>query len=585
MNCKHEHNHNCCSCCNTEFDNIRGFRDRQSSAGFAGRHKGDLVALSAGIILFIVGLVLEHMTNLWLLTLAICIAAYLILGHRVLRNAALNLGHGNMFDENFLMSIATLAAFAIGDFPEAVGVMLFYRTGELFEDISVERSRETIAKAVDMRPETVNFISRNNGDNRDADYIKVIPAGDARIGDILQINPGERIPLDGVVVRGRGQIDTSPVTGEPVPVIVKEGADVISGCINYRGSMQIRVTAPLEESMVTRILNSVESAAATKPEIEKFITKFARIYTPIVVALAVLVATVPPLIQLASGGVMYGTWHHWILTAVTFLVISCPCAMVISVPLAFFLGIGAASKKGILFKSGLAVEGLRKIKIIALDKTGTITRGIVEDPGLLEIEASEDCDKDSQNSEKAFTKKKVYEDVPKADAASGIAGIKALGLKTAMLTGDRHERAQAIAKEVGIHRELIRSQLMPDEKLNALQKLREEHGEIMFVGDGINDAPVLAGADVGAAMGAGADAAIEAADVVFMNSNVEAIPQAIGIARRTGMIAKQNIVLALAVKVLVLILGFAGLANIWLAIFADTGVLVLCILNSLRVLK
>ncbi len=296
-------------------------------------------------------------------------------------------------------------------------------------------------------------------------------------------------------------------------------------------------------------------------------------------------ATIPPLIQLASGAAVAGVWYHWILTAVTFLVISCPCAMVISVPLAFFLGIGSASKKGILFKSGFAVEGLRKIKIVELDKTGTITRGIVEDTGLLDVEDSDDSAKPSESFKEAFAKKKVYEDEPKADAARGIAEIRALGLKAAMLTGDRNERAQSIAREVGIDSNLVRSRLQPDEKLGILQNLRKEYGEIMFVGDGINDAPVLAAADVGAAMGAGADAAVEATDVVFMNSNVEAIPQAIEIARRTGMIAKQNIVLALAVKVLVLIFGFAGLANIWLAIFADTGVLVLCILNSLRLLK
>lgn len=593
--CDHEHEdeHQGCSCCSTEFDDIRGIRNKQVQqadylygiAGFRARYKKDLIVLSIGVILFIASLILEHTIDLWPVTLMVCIAAYLILGHSVLKNAVSNLGHGNIFDENFLMSIATLAAFAIGDFPEAVGVMMFYQIGELFEGISVERSRETIAKAVDMRPETVNLISYDGENHRKRDQIRVIPAGDAKVGDILQINPGERIPLDGVVVSGSGQIDTSPVTGEPVPVVVKKGDDIISGCINRRGQMQICVTAQLEESMVSRILNSVEKAAGTKPEIEKFITKFARIYTPIVVVLAVLVAIVPPLIQLAGGGSMSGVWYQWILTAVTFLVISCPCAMVISVPLAFFLGIGAASRKGILFKSGLAVEGLRKIKIIALDKTGTITHGIVEDSGLLEIEDSDDSAKTSESFEEAFAKKKVSEDEPKADAAGGIAGIKSLGLKAAMLTGDRHERAQAIATEVGLDDNFIRSQLLPDEKLDTLQKLREEHGEIMFVGDGINDAPVLAGADVGAAMGAGADAAIEAADVVFMNSNVGAIPEAIAIARRTGMIAKQNIVLALAIKVLVLILGFAGLANIWFAIFADTGVCMLCIFNSLKLLK
>ncbi|MCQ2546430.1 MAG: HAD-IC family P-type ATPase [Clostridia bacterium] len=538
--------------------------DHKHHHGAVGR--ADIICLIAGAVLFVAALIMEHVANSTanMLVLPVCIIAYLLLGREVLLASAKNIARGEVFDENFLMAVATLAAFGIGDYLEAVGVMLFFNIGELFEHISVDRSRERIAEAVDMRPETVNVIH--------GDHTHETPAEEVKTGTLIMISPGERIPLDGEVTCGEGIIDTSPVTGEPTPVHAKAGMKLLSGCINQRGQFTLKVTAPLEESMVSRILESVENAAAGKPEIEKFITKFARIYTPIVVGLAVLVAIIPPLL-------LGGLWKHWILTAVTFLVISCPCAMVISVPLAFFLGVGAASKAGILVKSGQALEALRKIKIVALDKTGTLTKGIVEDAGLLDVDGGE------ENFEAAFAKKTVSSDKLKDDAKAGIAQLKSLGIDAAMLTGDRRERAVEIAGEAGISAENVRSELLPDEKLSALQQLREEHGEIMFVGDGINDAPVLAGADVGAAMGSGADAAIESADIVFMNSNVSAISQAIRIAGRTGGIAKQNIVLALAIKILILVLGFLGFANIWLAVFADTGVAMLCILNSLRLLK
>ncbi|MCF0143837.1 MAG: HAD-IC family P-type ATPase, partial [Firmicutes bacterium] len=396
-------------------------------------------------------------------------------------------------------------------------------------------------------------------------HIHVVPAEDIKIGDILVINPGDRIPLDGEVFSGEGIIDTSPVTGEPTPVHAKAGDKLISGSINQRGKFNMKVTAPLAESMVSKILNAVENASENKPEIEKFITKFARVYTPIVCVLALLVAILPPM-------VMGAAWKYWIVTAITFLVISCPCAMVISVPLAYFLGVGTASKSGILVKSGQALEALRKIKIVAMDKTGTITKGVVENTGILYVEGTAATDK-----------KTVILDELKDDAKSGIAAIKKLNMKTAMLTGDKAERAGQIAADAGIDE--IKSELLPDDKLTALWELRKEHGEIMYVGDGINDAPVLAGADVSAAMGSGADAAIDSADIVFMNSNVGAIPEIIKIANKTGKIAKQNIALALIIKILVIILGAIGFANIWFAVFADTGVAMLCILNSLRLLK
>ena len=323
-------------------------------------HKADLISIIAGAALFAAGMIAEHaMSAGTSVLLPIFLVGYLVLGWEVLWTSAKNISKGQVFDENFLMSVATIAAFCIGDFAEGMGVMLFYKIGELFEDIAVDRSRSQIMDAVDMRPETVNRI---HGDD-----IENIPAEDAQIGDILQVRPGDRIPLDGIVTEGESRIDTSPVTGEPVPVTATAGTEVISGCVNEQGLLKIKVTKPLSESMVTRILDSVENAAAGKPKIDKFITKFAKIYTPIVVILAVLTAIIPSLIT--------GDWGEWITTAITFLVISCPCALVISVPLAFFAGIGAGSKLGILFKGGISIEALKNVKAIIMDKTGTITKG------------------------------------------------------------------------------------------------------------------------------------------------------------------------------------------------------------------
>ncbi len=557
--CDHDHEHGGCDCCHKDYSDLSA----REHHGFMEEHRKDFICMISGAVLFCVALVLEHTIGAYVLP--VCIAAYIILGHEVLIRSARNISHGEIFDENFLMSIATLAAFCIGDYPEAVGVMLFYNIGEMFEDISVDRSKEQIAEAVDMRPEVVKLVHEESHDGHEHEHVHETPAEEVEVGSILRIDPGDRIPLDGIVEKGEGIIDTSPVTGEPTPVHAKAGERLLSGSINQRGQFYLKVTAPLAESMVTKILNSVENAAENKPEIEKFITKFARVYTPIVCALALLVAIVPPLVIGAS-------WKYWIVTAITFLVISCPCALVISVPLAYFLGVGAASRAGILVKSGKALEALRKIRIVALDKTGTLTKGIVENTDLLDV-----------NGDVSTDKKTVAFDELKDDAASGIRAIKNMGLITAMLTGDKKDRAEAIAAEAGVDE--VKSELLPDEKLTALNELREKHGEIMFVGDGINDAPVLAGADVGAAMGSGADAAIESADIVFMNSNVGAISQIMTIARRTGSVARQNIVLALAVKAIVILLGLIGFANIWLAIFADTGVAMLCVINTLKLLR
>ena len=545
------------------------------------------------------------------------------------------------------MSIATIGAFGIGEYAEAVGVMLFYRIGELFEEKAVERSRSQIMDVIDMRPEVVNLVNEH-GD------VSVIDAEEAEIGDILLVRPGDRIPLDGVITDGETMIDTSPVTGEPVPISGFEGTEVTSGCLNTSGVIKIRVEKVLEESMVTRIMDSVENAAASKPKMDRFITRFSRVYTPFVVFMALATAIIPSIIT--------GNWTHWVYTALTFLVISCPCALVLSVPLAFFSGIGAGSKIGILFKGGAALETLKDITSVVMDKTGTITKGNfkVQDVvtfgdvtrnELLSLAAS--CEESSTHpiaksimeaakeenisyktaesakeiaghgsvikldgSEVLAGNKKlmnqyhiageykettsygtevflakdgvligavVIADTLKDDAKSAIASLKAQKLHTVMLTGDSESAANAIAEETGIDE--VYSKLLPDEKLLKLQEQRTKHGAVMFVGDGINDAPVLAGADCGVAMGSGADAAIEAADVVFMTSSVEAIPQAIAIGKKASRIAWQNVVFALVVKALVMILGLLGFANMWMAVFADTGVAMLCVLNSIRALK
>ena len=609
------------------------------------KEKIDTICIIIGAILFVAGEIMEHKGFATTATLPVFVIAYLALGGVIVVKAAKNISHGQVFDENFLMSVATLAAFAINDSAEAVGVMLFYRIGELFEEKAVERSRGQIMDAVDLRPEVVNLIV--------GDDIQVIPSEEAQVGDVLLVRPGDRVPLDGVILEGSSRIDTSPITGEPVPVAVNRGDEITSGCVNTSGQLKIRVEKPLEESMVTRILDSVENAAASKPKIDRFITRFAKVYTPCVVGIAVATALIPSLVT--------GNWHYWIYTAITFLVMSCPCALVLSIPLAFFSGIGAGSKKGILFKGGLSIEGLSNLGAVVMDKTGTITEGnfqlqkVVTAGKYNENELLSMCAGCEQNSthpiansivaaakergiqfEKpssleeisghgivaempegkvlcgnrklmdkfgvtigelkeaaygsevfmavngTFAGYMLISDTIKPDAKEAIASLKKLGLHTVMLTGDSEDSAKAVGKDAGIDE--IYAKLLPEDKLNALKKVREAHGTVMFVGDGINDAPVLAGADVAAAMGSGADAAIEAADAVFMNSNVDAIPQSIAIAQNTNRIAWQNVVFALVIKIAVMILGLAGHANMWMAVFADTGVAMICVLNSIRIL-
>ena len=593
--------------------------------------------LSYGGVLFAAGLILDYF-GIGFLSLGCCVAAYILLGREVLTTAAKNLVKGHVFDENFLMSVATLGAFLIGEAPEAVGVMLFYRVGEYFEHRAVERSRSQIMAAVDLRPETVNLLVRGK--------VRVTPAERVLPGALVLIRPGDRIPLDGSVVEGESRIDTAPITGEPVPVHVTAGDPVISGCINTVGQLTIRVEKPLSESMVTRILDSVENAAASKPKIDRFITRFARIYTPVVVAAAAATAIIPSLVT--------GNWSHWVYTALTFLVMSCPCALVLSVPLAFFAGIGAGSKKGILFKGGQSMEAMGAVRAVVMDKTGTLTRGdftvrktegpeellwlcacceqnsthpiagsilaaakekglTLENPDSLEELPGKGiravvggrtilCGNERLLQEAGISFPAVQEtgtvvlaaadgeflgwlliaDSVKAGAKSAVRELKKQGFVTVMLTGDNADTARAVAEELEL--DDIHAGLLPQQKLEILQKIRRETGAVMFVGDGINDAPVLAGADVGAAMGSGTDAAIEAADVVFMTSAPEAVAQSLAIAGKTSAIAWQNVIFALAIKAAVMILGLFGYASMWLAVFADSGVAMLCVLNSIRML-
>lgn len=624
---------------------------------FLKREIGQLILLIIGAVLFI-GVEIYHEVSgeeeMGLAFILLLVVAYLILGHKVLFTAFKNILKGKVFDENFLMSIATLGAFAIQEYPEAVGVILFYRVGELFEEIAVEKSRSRIMEAVDLRPETAILVTENEP--------KTIPAEDVKVGDIILVRPGDRIPVDGSVVEGESRIDTSAMTGEPVPVTVNVGSEVVSGCVNLSGTIKIKAQKELADSMVSRILEAVEDAVAGKPKIDKFITKFSRVYTPVVVGIALFTAVIIPLI---AGQKFY----PWIYTALSFLVMSCPCALVLSVPLAFFCGIGSASQKGILFKGGVVMEALGRIKAVVFDKTGTITEGNFKvqkinpvgdmtEEELLNIATA--CEKTSTHpiaasivaahkalfdnsifadkkalavsgveeiagkGVKAVLNKKdmvlcgnrkllednniavadedrtvgtkvyvaldgsyigniVISDTIKNGAKESIEEIKKFGIRTAMLTGDTKENADEVAEQTGIDE--VHAKLLPQDKLTNLQKLRENCGGVMFVGDGINDAPVLAGADVGAAMGSGSDAAIEAADVVFLNSNLNSVAEAFKIAKRTTGIAMQNVVFALAIKAVVMILGLTGIySNMWLAVFADTGVAFLCILNSIRML-
>jgi len=595
-----------------------------------------LPEILAGAGLFAAGLVTQQLLPQIPVALILYLAGWLVLGRKVLIAAVTNLFRGRVLDENFLMSLATVGAFFIGEYPEAVGVMLFYRLGEYLEHRAVARSRSRIMEAADLRPETVHLASGEE-----------VPAESVRPGTLLVVRPGDRIPLDGRVVAGRSRIDTSSITGEPVPVSVGPGDSVTSGYVNTESLLTVRAEKALSESMVTRILNSVENAAAGKPKIDRFITRFSRVYTPVVVAVALAVAVVPPL--------MGEDWHYWTYTALSFLVMSCPCALVLSIPLSFFCGIGAGSRRGILIKDGLAMEALAKVKAVALDKTGTVTRGdfsvtrVALDKEILSLCAAAEhrsshpvavsitqyaqkqgikpeepekleeipgrgvlawvkgrevlCGNEKLMQRYAVTVPKQsggngtrvlvavdgsyagfleISDTVKTGAASAVARLEQSGIAVTMITGDGEAAAQTVAAQVGIDR--VYAGQLPDQKMQILRKLREEYQSVMFVGDGINDAPVLAGADVGGAMGTGADAAIEAADVVFLTAEAEAVAEAVDIARQTQRISRQNVIFALGIKGLVMLLGLLGHASLWAAVFADSGVALLCVANAVSLL-
>ena len=582
--------------------------------------------------------------------LIVYLAVYALIGWDVLWRAVRNIAHGQVFDENFLMTVATIGAFCLQEYREAVAVMLFYQVGELFQSYAVGRSRRSIASLMDIRPDYANVEENGELVRRDPEEIAV--------GQSIVVLPGERVPLDGTVEAGHSSLDTSALTGEPVPRDVKKGEEVISGCVNLTGRLQIRVSRAYGESTVARILDLVENSTAQKARAENFITRFARVYTPAVVIAAVLLAVVPPLFL---PGHPFG---DWIFRALTFLVISCPCALVISVPLSFFGGIGGASRKGVLVKGSNYLEALSRAEIVVFDKTGTLTKGSFTvtqaepAPGwsreeLVELAAyaeSQSLHPIAQSIQKAasaslqlsrvqeveeragygvrarvdgrtvlagnrrwmeqagisceegpaggttvyvavdgvYAGRLLIEDELKEDAARAVAGLKEARVReTVMLTGDSRAAAEKAAKQVGIDR--LYAGLLPDDKVEKIEELFREKtpgGQVVFVGDGINDAPVLARADVGVAMGGlGSDAAIEAADVVIMTDEPGKLVTAIRIARKTMRIVRQNIVFALGVKAVVLVLGALGMTNLWAAVFADVGVSVIAICNAIRALR
>ena len=581
----------------------------------------------------------------WLL---VFLAPYLLIGYDVLKEAVESIFHGQMLDEHFLMMVATVGALCVGELEEAVAVMLFYQVGELFQSYAVGKSRKSISALMDIRPDYANI-------ERDGKLEQVDPE-EIQVGDIIVVKAGEKVPLDGVVMEGKTTLNTAALTGESLPRDAAEGDQIISGCVNISGLIRVRVTKPFSESTVSRILELVENASNKKTRTERFITRFARIYTPAVVGAAVLLAIVPPL-------VLHGNWSDWIYRALTFLVVSCPCALVISVPLSFFGGIGGASSKGILVKGSNYIEALAHCETVVFDKTGTLTEGsfqvtavhpdAVDEKELLRLAAAAESYSDHPISlslkaachdsidsklvtnvheiagkgvqaefeghtlsvgngklmeslgieehkchkvgtivhvamDGKYLGHIVISDVIKPDAAKAIADLKACGVqRTVMLTGDRREVAQSVAQQLKL--DDVKAELMPQGKVEAVEELlkaKNPKSTLAFVGDGINDAPVLSRADIGIAMGAlGSDAAIEAADVVLMDDQPSKIAEAIRISRKTMGIAMQNIVFALAVKAVVLAVTAFGAGNMWWAVFADVGVSVIAILNAMRALR
>lgn len=605
--------------------------------------KQQLIPIIIGAILLIIGLMIKDNSTL---SFAFYLAAYLVTGWKVLKKAIKNIRRGEIFDENFLMGIATIGALIIGEYTEAIAVLIFYEVGEMFQSFSVGKSRESIANLMNIKSEIAHLV-------KDGKEVDVHPET-VKVNDLILVKPGERIPLDGIVASGNGTVDTSALTGESLPAEVEEGSEVMAGCVNLNSVIQIKVSKPYGESTVSRILELVENASSKKAVTEQKITSFARIYTPIVCGLAVAIALIP---QFFNTGY---EWTEWISRACTFLVISCPCALVLSVPLGYFAGIGAASKKGVLIKGGNYLEVLKDLDTIVFDKTGTLTTGtfsVTEIVGeneteLLHYAALAECYSTHPIAQsivkrygKAIDKSEISDveeiaghgvsvvinnehvyagniklmnkfniEAPTVDAdgtmvyvakenqylgylviadtikpstKSALAELKKLGIKkTVMLTGDREKTAANVAKQVGIDE--VHAQLLPTDKVSEIEKIlaNGKNGKVAFVGDGINDAPVLARCDLGIAMGGiGSEAAIEAADIVLMKDNIDAISDAIRVAKKTQKIMNQNITFVLAIKLIILILGAIGYANMWMGVFADVGVAVLAILNSMRILK
>lgn len=619
------------------------------------KQKKMLLRIIIAAVLLSAGLTVEHLIELpWWAMLIIFAIPYIIAGYDVLRSAFINIIHGRIFDEKFLMMVATLGAFGTGEYPEASAVMLFYQVGELFQSIAVGRSRKSIAKLMDIRPDYAVVIRNCNEEKVSPDEVSV--------GETIIIRPGEKIPLDGVITEGTSSVNTAALTGESAPVDLGLSDTVISGTLNLTGVIKVKTTSTFGQSTVSKILELVENASDKKAKVENFITKFARWYTPAVVIAALLLAVLPPVIL---GITSLEIWKIWLIRACVFLVVSCPCALVVSVPLSFFGGIGAASKRGILIKGAGYMEVLSKIDTVVFDKTGTLTKGvfavgdihpnIIDKPELLDIAAV--CESFSSHpvaqsivrahdghidktrisnveeiagkGVKAVLDGQTYyvgngqlmelcgakwhdchltgtiihvareteagteylghiviNDEIKEDSASAIKDLKSLGVKELiMLTGDKAKVAQSVAEKIGLTGH--HAELLPADKVAKVEELLEKNGaKLAFVGDGINDAPVLMRADVGIAMGAmGSDAAIESADVVLMDDKPSKIAESIRIARKTMRIVWENIVFALAVKMIILVLGALGIANMWLAVFGDVGVLIIAILNAVRCMR
>ena len=616
------------------------------------KQKKTLIRIIVSFVIFVPLFVLEHLgvfdklPDEWLLG-GIYLVPYIIIGYDIIIKAARNISHGQVFDENFLMMIATFGAFGGKEFEEAVAVMLFYQVGELFQGYAVGKSRQSISEMMDICPEYANI--EENGE------LKQVDPDDVEIGSIIVIKPGEKVPLDGVIIEGNSMLDTAALTGESVPRSAKAGDEIVSGCVNGSGTLKVKTTKAFEDSTVAKILELVENASSKKARVENFITRFAKYYTPVVTIAAVIIAIIPSIIT--------GNWGDWITRACIFLVISCPCALVISVPLGFFSGIGSASRIGVLVKGSNFLEAVAEVTTIVMDKTGTLTKGEfkvseivpsgISEERLLEIAAygesfsthpiaasikeaydnkidtdrikdvkeisghgvellfdgketlvgngkllkSHNISYEEHKSggtvvyvayDNTFVGAIVISDTIKDGAKEAVADMKKVGVKNVvMLTGDRQKAAEEVAGELGI--DTVYSELLPSDKVQKVEELlasKTGKEKVAFVGDGINDAPVLTRADVGIAMGSmGSDAAIEAADIVLMDDDVRKIASTVKIARKTLGVVKQNIVFALGVKLIVLILGALGVANMWEAVFADVGVSVIAILNSMRVLK